>query len=290
MQNNLIPPFMIREAGIIVNDTPKIQMDDPSAKDHSIYFPGEDFRIPLSLWGVFSFFPTSKPSAETLNACNKVFLLTPTKWNPHSSSYAQNEECMLDWQGNLLEKQERQRIVLSDVEADPIMVASLQISTDESNVIDHIIDQSISKTEIRLPFEVPKAADQVSSVLANVDPLLNEETMYLRMEQRASLSDYMIAIGSTKAAKPGEYIVETCSDTQSEADYNMDHSVDEDEQDEEVLLDELYKGITTGDYNPDDIFGSATHAERTQGVKAEHLSKVWRIDIDQAKDTLNITT
>ena len=68
MQHNLIPPFMIREAGIVVNDTPKIQLDDPSADDHSIYFPGENFRIPLSLWGVFSYFTTSKPSVETLNA------------------------------------------------------------------------------------------------------------------------------------------------------------------------------------------------------------------------------
>ena len=96
MQHNLIPPFMIREAGIVVNDTPKIQVDDPSTADHSIYFPGEDFRIPLSLWGVFSYFPTSKPSVDTLNACDEVFLLTPTRWDPHSSSYAQNEECMLD--------------------------------------------------------------------------------------------------------------------------------------------------------------------------------------------------
>ena len=39
MQHNLIPPFMIREAGIVVNDTTKIQLDDPSADDHYIHFP-----------------------------------------------------------------------------------------------------------------------------------------------------------------------------------------------------------------------------------------------------------
>lgn len=77
MQHNLIPPFMIREAGIIIHDTSKIQLDDPLVVDHSIYFPAGEFRIPLSLWGVFSYFPTSKPSVETLNACDEVFLLTP---------------------------------------------------------------------------------------------------------------------------------------------------------------------------------------------------------------------
>ena len=48
--------------------------------------------------------------------------------------------------------------------------------------------------------------------------------------------------------------------------------------------------MSTGFRDPDDIFVSAAHAEIHQGVKAEHLSKVWRINIDQAKDTLNITT
>ena len=47
MKNNLIPPFVMREAGIRVNDTPKIQTLDPTEEDHSIYFPDNDFRIPL---------------------------------------------------------------------------------------------------------------------------------------------------------------------------------------------------------------------------------------------------
>ena len=74
---NLIPPFMRREAVIVINDTPKIQVDDLSVEYHSIYFPEEKSRMPLSLWGLFSYFPTSKPSVETVNACDGVFLLTP---------------------------------------------------------------------------------------------------------------------------------------------------------------------------------------------------------------------
>ena len=81
-----------------------------------------------------------------------------------------------------------------------------------------MFSQSMTKTEKILPFKVPKAADQVSSVLAGVDLLLNETTMYHQMEEGDKLSDYMIAVGSTKAAKPGEYIVETCSDTESETE------------------------------------------------------------------------
>ena len=43
MKNNLIPPFMMREAGIRVNDTPKIQTFEPTKEDYSIYFPETDF-------------------------------------------------------------------------------------------------------------------------------------------------------------------------------------------------------------------------------------------------------
>jgi hypothetical protein len=39
LDHNLLPPFMMREAGVIVKDTPKIQMDDPSEEDHAITFP-----------------------------------------------------------------------------------------------------------------------------------------------------------------------------------------------------------------------------------------------------------
>ena len=40
MDNHLIPPFIMREAGIKVSDIPKIQLDDPGISDHSIEFPG----------------------------------------------------------------------------------------------------------------------------------------------------------------------------------------------------------------------------------------------------------
>ena len=38
MQNNLTPPFILREAGITVNDVPKIHIDDPTEDDHAIIF------------------------------------------------------------------------------------------------------------------------------------------------------------------------------------------------------------------------------------------------------------
>ena len=49
LEHNLLPPFMMREAGVSVRDCPKIQMDDPTEEDHAITFKETGFRIPLSL-------------------------------------------------------------------------------------------------------------------------------------------------------------------------------------------------------------------------------------------------
>ena len=106
MKNNLIPPFVMREAGIKVYDTPKIQMSEPTTEDHSICFPETGFRIPLSLWGMFSYFPTSKPTALLMKETEDIYLLTPSRWNPHDDSYATNEENMLDWEGNMVTKKD----------------------------------------------------------------------------------------------------------------------------------------------------------------------------------------
>ena len=50
--NSLIPPFMMQETGIIVYGTPKIQVENPTIEDHSIYFQETVLIIPLQLWGV----------------------------------------------------------------------------------------------------------------------------------------------------------------------------------------------------------------------------------------------
>ena len=37
MEHNLVPPFMMREAGIIVDTMPKCQADEPTEQTHSLY-------------------------------------------------------------------------------------------------------------------------------------------------------------------------------------------------------------------------------------------------------------
>ena len=75
----------------MVNDTPKIQLENPTVEDHSIYFQETGLRIPLQLLGVFSYFPTSKPTSEDMKDSEEVYLLTTSIWNPHDKAHSLNE-------------------------------------------------------------------------------------------------------------------------------------------------------------------------------------------------------
>ena len=142
MANNIIPPFMLREAGIKVNDTPKIHCDNPTVRDPAIKFPETGFKIPLLLWGVFSYFPTSKPTEEFLQETEEVYMLTPNRWNPHDEAFAHNEMAMIDWEDNMVEPKDCQQILLSEVPVDDRYEASsAQVSNVENEQIDQKFEQ-----------------------------------------------------------------------------------------------------------------------------------------------------
>ena len=109
-KHNLIPPFIMRIRGVIVNDVPKIHCKDPTVRDHAICFEGIDLRIQLHLQGIFSVFHHRAPTSDELQQCDKVFM-TPdsASWNPHCNSFARNEESVLDFEGNIAQPSRRTR-------------------------------------------------------------------------------------------------------------------------------------------------------------------------------------
>lgn len=283
MKHNLIPPFMLREAGVRVNEVPKIQVQDPSEDDHSICFPESGFRIPLSLWGVFSYFPTSKPSKDDLVEPTDVYLLTPTQWNPHSDSYARNEASMLDWEGNMTMKKDREaRVVIDDLPDDEVMVSSMMVSRLENDAIDAAFASDGDASDKPHPQyqPIPPQADEVASVLADVSSVLNDQTMYQKMKDRAERGSFGMKIGSTNATS--EVFVETVTDDD-----------DSDSETNVSMTDIDFEKIGDWEYELEDLdafMASATSAGKATGVDAEHLSKIWRISWDDAKRTIDVTT
>ena len=176
VDNNLIPPFMLREMGVTVNDIPKIHKDDPTAADHAMTFVETGFRIPLSLWGIFSYFPTSKPTHGILLNPNEVYILSPATWNPHSNAYASNEESMLDWEGNMQSKKDHHhRIVLDNAEDDINKVASLLITPLEQEAIDaRLVEDDEHYGGMRI-LTIPRLADNISSTLGSISNILVDQ-------------------------------------------------------------------------------------------------------------------
>ena len=70
LESNLIPPFVMRLAGIEVNECPKFLSKYPTEQDHSLFFREEDVRIPLQLKNTISFFPSRLPSQAELQVMN----------------------------------------------------------------------------------------------------------------------------------------------------------------------------------------------------------------------------
>jgi hypothetical protein len=294
MKHNLLPPFILRQAGTVLRETPKIHVDEPTVADHSITFPETGFRIPMSLWGVFSYFSTSKPTVTTMTESDEVYLLTPPDFNPHDDAYASNEENMMDWEGNMVEKQHRTQILLSEIDDDLDMKVSAVISSIESRTIDHVLDNfDVSEEPVAPCYQsVPRAADEISSILAEVSPLLDDTVMYERLEARSELGKFKASIGSTDAPSNAFLVSDddTIATDPSTNDSDYDESdLDHDESDT-LLLDKIYERSSKGEIDLDDFLVSAAHARRTQGLDAAHLSKVWRISMEQAERTLDITT
>ena len=285
MDNNLIPPFMLREMGVTVNDIPKIHKEDPTVDDHAITFMETGFRIPLSLWGIFSYFPTSKPTHDDLLNPNEVYILSPATWNPHSDAYSTNEESMLDWEGNMQPKKDRQHwIVLDNVEDDVNLVASLSITPLEQETIDiHLIEDDEQFDDMGISF-IPRPGDHVSSTLGSISNTLVDSDLSHYMCEKECDGRIAASIGSTNTlesryisdseleeAKP-IYGDSACNDEEDSFDLSFD--LDSDGAQEKV----------------DEFFTHSTNASRPCGVTPEHLSKIWHISQGDARRTIDTMT
>ena len=276
MENNLIPPFILQEAGLQVNERAKIHTEDPTADDHSIIFPTTSFRIPLQLFGIFSYFSTTKPTETDMLAGHDVYVMTPEMWNPHSEVYEQNKANVVDWEGNIKQPKDRIKVIIEDIsgEADE---GDYQISSVEMDVVDKIcaarkqwMDEvrSIGNTTVIRPY------DEVGQHLSTVSSVLVEPLLAMRLEERMEHGHETMIIGSTMVG---------------ESDYILDGQEDEETTDETSLDGE--NSVTSCDIDLDEtdrmdldeFFVSTVQVGMPCGLDAAHLSKVWRIIHEDAE-------
>ena len=231
MENNLIPPFIMRQGGAIVNDIPKIQCLDPSIDDHCIKFTTCDLRIPLQLIGVFSYFHTRKPTSKELFDKDKIFL-TPdsSNWNPHCLSFEQNERTMLNYEGELNEPRRRENKPMTidnddnDIfELSSVTVESWQNHVDSNYNNAYIADDNFDNTSDDFDNQFAKSLNiraEISKVQATLgSTTLNElpcqlfqgpattaintlESSLAKVLTQESMENVMSTLSSTVAGKP----------------------------------------------------------------------------------------
>ena len=97
------------------------------------------------------------------------------------------------------------------------------------------------------------------------------------------MGKFQSSIGSTNGTTSQFLVNDGTEATQpSTNDYFMVESTD--------MLDDLYAKATKGNICLDDIMVIAAHAVRPKGIDTYHLSKIWRIHLDSAKRTLEVTS
>jgi hypothetical protein len=109
MKYHLMHPFIMRLAGILVDECPKFLAKRASINNHSVFFPDKNIRIPLFLRGIVSYFPCRRPTSDELNDNSMLVLdLTPraSEWNPHDTKYSDLEASMIDYKGGIREQKE----------------------------------------------------------------------------------------------------------------------------------------------------------------------------------------
>ena len=56
LKHNLIPPLIMREAGLTLSKVPRIHCEEPTMKDNSIYDDTTKLQIPLKLDAILLYF------------------------------------------------------------------------------------------------------------------------------------------------------------------------------------------------------------------------------------------
>ena len=258
MEHNLIPPFIMEEAGLEVDAKAKIHSKNLNVSNHSIFDPETTLRIPLNLRGIFSCFKSRSLTDDEIMNCKEysTIYLTPesSQWDPHSVHWAEAEEALLDADGEIpypLAKQPTHLINEDDAEVCSIEVFEKRIddvivSSIEGNPQEGMAD---SRDEWLI------VEDAIRAHISATDPMLDSDLMGADIRERTLRSKMMTAAGSTTVNADGCELFEAALESE-----------------------------------PGMASVGATSASKPRGVTAETLSKIWRIDYETAARTLKVTT
>ena len=133
MMSNLIPLFVMREAGFKLNGVTNIHIERQNLtnESHCIVSTtdgnGTKLRIPIQLDGIFSYFPTRNLTREEIYNCEyiKTVYLKPdaAEWDPYNEDYSERGDAFFYFRGYLIDHEPKQLKVLDDSDIYEIQVS-----------------------------------------------------------------------------------------------------------------------------------------------------------------------
>ena len=104
MDDNLIPPLILREASLVVNERAKIHCEPGTVmeEDDTIRERETGLFITMQLRSIFSYFPTRIPLDIDIED-DVVVVMTPegSTWNTYDQNFEDNERSMTNKKGEL---------------------------------------------------------------------------------------------------------------------------------------------------------------------------------------------
>ena len=205
MKENLIPPFVIRRQGNIVNDIPKIQVLNPTEEDHCLILDHSRVKIPLKLDGITSFFHTRKPRMDEYQqamASDQIIDLNVNEsdWNPQDHQFAQDEENMLDFEGKMINPKYRKRMLLdNNIKCVKYQLSKVNVMPEDDYLVAKVAQLSVNDGGAQaLPDN--KCYDPQQPELRYLDETLDDRQFAENLVERVALSKFQGAIGSKTSA------------------------------------------------------------------------------------------
>ena len=267
MSHNLLPPFLIREASLFLDETPKFQSTELSLDNHTIYDEETGMRIHLQLNGTFSYFPTRPLTLEEQENWNRfpVVYLTPDsdRWDPQATHYGDAESSMLDNSGQLVDCDWTNLTIFEEAD-----ISGMKAETDTWDSFNDKVDAIALENEdwylvdalMNEDDDIRLTQDGIRAELATLNIAHEPALFSAAISNQAILSHISMSLGSTTADDSA------CDVFRSKCSINDSTS---------FLTPPVIASISAG---------------RSQGVTPEHLSKIWRIPFDDAVKTLAMTT
>ncbi|EJK65892.1 hypothetical protein THAOC_13210, partial [Thalassiosira oceanica] len=293
-RTNLIPPVLLREAGLIVNDTLKQHVQDPSSDDHCIICPTTNQKIHLELNGTFSGFRTRALTQDEIDNIDdyEIIWLTPNVeyWDPYDPEMEYRENRLLDEEGNVK--------MLGPGERRPSFDAKGRFLAEIAE-ISNLIGGDEEEEDEDPPDVTAEEYERLVSQVCSLHAAFEDPASTTRPTSGLNGADDGPQISIAAIGEPDSFEPNPATAIGDDALLNEALQLNQERIDISTALgsldvdqwdDDLFRGVGELIANGEYTLGALDAGRAGGTVSAEDLSKLWQVRVQDAERTVNSTT